>query len=191
MAGERRIADWFATMMSADAGRAGRPGPQAAHFPNVPLRTQDNRAVRFYDDLVKGKLVIISFMFTSCTDLCPRTTANLVKVKDALGAHAGRDVFLISVSVDPAHDTPAVLKKYTERFHTGPGWTFVTGRGEDVALIQRKLGVAATDDEPDHTGMIVYGNEATGSWSAMPAMLSPGTVARTVLRLVEKHSFLF
>jgi protein SCO1 len=185
MAGECGIADWLATMMSADADRAGKPGPQAAHFPNVLLRTQDNRAVRFYDDLVKGKLVIISFMFTSCTDLCPRTTANLVKVKDALGAHAGRDVFLISVSVDPAHDTAAVLKKYTERFHTGPGWTFVTGGVEDVALIQRKLGVAATDDEPDHTGMLVYGNDATGSWSAMPAMLSPGTVARTVLRLVE------
>src|SRR5213080_1947542 len=80
--------------------------PVASRFPNVALRTQDNRAVRFYDDIVKDRLVIISFMFTSCTSQCPRSTANLAKVQDALGDRLGRDVFMASISVDPERDTP-------------------------------------------------------------------------------------
>jgi protein SCO1 len=157
----------------------------AAHFPNVPLRTQGNETVRFYDDLVKGKVVLINFMFTSCTTLCPRSTENLVKVQQALGDHAGRDVFMVSISVDPQTDTPAVLKEYSERFHTKPGWTFVTGKAADIDRLQRGLGVVDIDDgRAQHTGMLIYGNDATGSWGATPIMLSAPSVAHRVLRLV-------
>src|SRR6266850_2331875 len=96
----------------------------AGHLPNVTLRTQDGVRVRFYDDLVKGKTVLINFMFTSCTAHCPFTTANLAKVQQALGPYAGRDVFLISISIDPANDVPATLASYAARFGAGPGWTF-------------------------------------------------------------------
>lgn len=153
------------------------------HFPNVALRTQDNKDVRFYDDLIKGKVVLIQFMFTSCTAQCPRATANLSRLQDALGGHAGRDVFMISISVDPVHDTPAVLKQYAEQFHARAGWTFVTGRLADVELIQRKLG-ATTKDGP-HTGMAIYGNDASGSWSTTPIIQNAAGMARIVLRLVE------
>ncbi len=159
--------------VTIDAGEA-QPTPRnrlAEHFPNVLLRTQDNRDVRFYDDLVKGKVVLINFMFTTCTSLCPRSTANLVKVQELLGDHADRDVFLVSISVDPDHDTPAVLKRYAERYHARPGWTFVTGKREDVDLIRRGLGVRDNDDRSQHTGMLIYGNEAFGRW-APPDQLS-------------------
>jgi len=173
------------TMASGRPAAARKANSLATHFPNVRLRTQSNETVRFYDDLVKGKVVLINFMFTSCTTLCPRSTENLVKIQQALGEHAGRDVFMVSISVDPQTDTPAVLKEYAERFHTKPGWTFVTGKSADIDLLQRQLGVVDNDDgKAQHTGMLIYGSDVNGSWGATPIMLSASSVARTVLRLV-------
>jgi protein SCO1/2 len=162
-----------------------KPGRLATLFHNVRVRTQKNQEVRFYDDLVKGKIVMINFMFTSCTTLCPRSTENLVKVQQALGGHAGRDVFLISISVDPEHDTPAVLAQYAQRFHTTAGWTFVTGQRDDIDLIRRNLEAYDRDDNTQHTGMLIYGDDARGSWAGMPVMVSPTAIARSVLRFVD------
>ena len=180
--GARPVTSAAGQAQSAPSSRLAR------HFPNVPLRTQDNRDVRFYDDLVKGKVVLINFMFTTCTSLCPRSTANLVKVQELLGDHADRDVFLVSISVDPDHDTPAVLKRYAERYHTRPGWTFVTGKREDVDLIRRGLGIRDNDDQSQHTGMLIYGNEAFGRWASTPVMQSPATLAAIVLRVVDPRA---
>jgi protein SCO1/2 len=159
--------------------------PLPGRFPNVRLRTQHGQEVRFYDDLIKGKIVLINFMFTSCTAQCPRSTANLAKVQQAFGEHAGRDVFLISISVDPEHDTPAALKKYADRFQARPGWVFVTGAADDINLIRRTLGVYDGDDKAQHTGMVIYGNDATGSWAGMPVTASPSIMVSSVLRLLE------
>jgi protein SCO1/2 len=159
----------------------------ADNIPNVLLQTQDGESVRFYDDLVKGKVVLINFMFTSCTNQCPLTTANLVKVEDALGERLGRDVRMISVTVDPSTDTPAVLKKYARRYDTKPGWYFVTGPQKDVDLIRRRLGALdAAVDKTQHTGMLVYGNDATGQWAATPSMAPPKSIVRSVMRLVTR-----
>lgn len=167
------------------SGAAAGAGPRAGNFPNVRLRTQDGRDVRFYDDLVKGKVVLINFMFTSCTQLCPRGTENLAKAQQAFGEHAGRDVFFISISVDPARDTPAMLEQYAERFHARPGWVFVTGAADDIGVIRRRLGVGDNDDKSQHSGMIIYGNDTTGSWASMPVTTNPATIASSVLRLLE------
>lgn len=155
-------------------------------FPNVLFRTQDGTRVRFYDDLVKGKVVLINFFFTSCTSICPRTTENLAKVEEALGERLGRDVRMISITVDPNTDTPEVLRKYALRYRTKPGWYFVTGSQGDIDLIRRRLGVNKDGgDKTQHTGVLVYGNEATGQWAATAAMANPATIARSVLRLVR------
>jgi len=173
-------------LAAATCVRAEAPAGQAQHFPNVALRTQDGTSVHFYDDLVKGKVVLINFMFTTCTSICPRTTANLVKVEEILGEHLGRDVRIISVSVDPATDTPEVLRKYAASHGTKPGWYFVTGKQTDIDLIRRKLGAYDDDgDKTQHSGVLIYGNEATGQWAATPALADPNTIARSVLRLVR------
>jgi len=164
---------------------AARPARAQEIVPNVLLRTQHGATVRFYDDLVKGKVVLINFFFTSCTTICPRTTDNLKKVQTALGEHLGRDVVMISMSVDPRADTPAVLERYSERYGAKPGWYFVTGRMEDINLVRRRLGVNRDGgDKTQHTGLLVYGNDATGQWAATPAMADPAVIARSVLRLV-------
>jgi protein SCO1/2 len=168
--------------IAADA-RAAAP---AESFPNVELRTQDGTRVRFYDDLIKGKVVLINFFFTSCTTICPRTTDNLVKVEEALGERLGRDVVMISITVDPDTDTPAVLGKYALQYRTKPGWHFVTGSLKDIDLIRNRLGVNRDGgDKSQHTGVLVYGNEATGQWAATPAMGDPKGIVRSVLRLVR------
>jgi protein SCO1/2 len=187
MAANTRVHIVVAALILAAATlvRAEAPGSGAQRFPNVALRTQYGTSVRFYDDLIKGKVVLINFMFTTCTSICPRTTANLVKVEEILGERLGRDVRIVSVSVDPANDTPEVLRKYAARYGTKPGWYFVTGKRSDIDLIRKKLGAYEDDgDKTQHSGVLIYGNEATGQWAATPSLANPTTIARSVMRLV-------
>jgi protein SCO1 len=133
------------------------------YIPNLTVTTQRGKPVKFYDDLVKGKIVIISFIYTSCTDICPLTTARVAQLEDKLGDMVGRDVFLISMTVDPKTDTPERLKEYAERFGAGPGWSFVTGKPEDIRAINYKFG-DRSGVISEHRNEIVLGNDATGEW---------------------------
>jgi protein SCO1 len=172
---------------------AGEEPPRAErmrqYFPNVPLQTHDGRSVRFYDDLVKGRKVLINFTFTSCTGTCPRTSANLARVQELLGDRIGRDIFIISLSIDPEHDTPAVLKEYAGNFNARPGWTFATGRIEDINNIRRKLGLYDSDDITQHMGLVTFGNESTGKWGATPALDAPKNILYFVLRRVDPFKY--
>ena len=94
----------------------------------MPLVTQDGKKVRFFDDLIKGKVVAINFIFTGCSAACSMETARLRDVQDLLGDRMGKDVFFYSISIDPDNDTPEALKHYADKFKVGPGWTFLTGQ---------------------------------------------------------------
>jgi protein SCO1/2 len=158
-------------------------------LPNVVLRTQENKPVRFYDDLIKGKTVVISFMFTSCKGICPMTSANLLKVQKALGDQVGRDVFFYSLTLDPKTDTPEVLQKYARTIGAKPGWTFLTGKLEDLELLRRKLGFYDLDpkvdaDKTQHGGLIVYGNDAVGKWAMMPVLLNSNRIVEAVRQVM-------
>ena len=136
-------------------------------FPNVELITQDGKKVRFYDDLIKGKVVAIELMYTSCKYNCPLETARLVQVQKMLGERMGKDVFFYSITIEPEIDTPKVLKAYTEKYKIGPGWTFLTGKEQDIKLISRKLGLdfLPNPNDPDgHMPSLLIGNESTGIW---------------------------
>lgn len=111
------------------------------YFPNTTLITQDGEKRKFFDDLIKDKVVAINFIFTSCKDSCPLETARLRKVQEILGDRVGKDIFLYSISIDPETDTPAVLKAYKEKFNIGPGWTFLTGDEQEIILLRKKLGL--------------------------------------------------
>lgn len=135
-------------------------------FPNVVLTTQDGKKVRFYDDVIKGKVVSLNFIYTNCGDVCPLDTAQLRQVHALLGDRVGKDVFFYSISIDPEYDTPARLKRYMRQFDIGPGWTFLTGKKKDIELIQRKLGIRVVDPKniKDHDTRLMVGNEALGQW---------------------------
>ena len=141
----------------------------ANYFPNVELVTQDGKKVRFYDDLIKDKVFAINFIYTRCTDSCPLETAALRKVQKALGDRMGKDVVFYSISIDGDRDKPDELKDYAERFNVGPGWTFLTGRPEDVTLLRQKLGMYRSDGPAEkalneHGISILMGNEQAGQW---------------------------
>src|SRR5262252_6553412 len=155
------------------------------YIPNLPVLTQDGKMLRFYDDLIKGKLVIISFIYTSCTDICPLTTARLAQVEEKLGDLAGRDIFMISMSVDPERDTPQRLKEYSDAFQTGPGWTFVTGKLEDIRAINFKFG-ERSQILSEHRNEIVLGNDATSQWQRDSAFADLTRLIMTIKALDPK-----
>ena len=170
----------FAALAAAIPGRASVSAPDGGRrrFPNVTLLTQDNQPVRFYDDLVKDKMVMFNFFYVSCTGTCPASTANLVKVQQMLGNRAGRDIFMYSISLKPREDRPAQLKEYQEMHGIKAGWTLLTGKPDDCELLRRRLGFADSDpvrdrDVTNHIGLVVYGNERLDSWAACPALTEP------------------
>jgi cytochrome oxidase Cu insertion factor (SCO1/SenC/PrrC family)/mono/diheme cytochrome c family protein len=142
----------------------------ANYFPNVKLTDQDGKQWRFFDDMIKGKVVSINFVFTSCSSSCGLETARLVEVQKLLGDRVGKDVWFYSISIDPMADTPQELKKYAKNFGADmPGWRFFTGKEEDITLIRRKLGMYEDLEDKsknltDHVLHTMLGNQATGRW---------------------------
>ena len=161
----------------------------APRFPNVPLINQDGETLHFYDDVIKGKVVSINFMFTSCGDSCPLETAKLRKVQQMLGEHVGKDVYMYSITVDPDRDTPAALKAYMQKFNIGPGWQFLTGKKEDIDLIRKKLGMYSEDEEElsDHAINFVLGNERTGQWLKRTPFDLPETLVSVLIGRLQQH----
>ena len=158
---------------------------RARYFPNFTLVTHEGRKVRFYDDLIKDKIVTINFMYADCEGICPGITANLVKVQKALGDRVGRDIFMYSLTLKPEHDTPAVLKEYAEMHGVKPGWSLLTGDPGDMELLRRKLGFVDPDPEVDkdkneHIGNVRYGNEALQLWASCPGLASPQAIVSSI-----------
>jgi protein SCO1 len=158
---------------------------QQLHLPNVPLVTQDGRSVYFYDDLVKDKIVTINFFYSRCDEICPLVTANLVKVQRLLGDRVGRDVFMHSITLKPEEDSPDTIKKYADAYHVKPGWTFYTGKPEDIERLRKGLGFtypepAIDKDKTQHIGNVRYGNERLTQWAACPGMARPETIVESV-----------
>jgi protein SCO1/2 len=175
----------------AKAG-AGAQRSAADYQPNVELLTQEGKHVRFYDDLVKGRVVLINMMFTTCVSICPPMTANLLKVQRLLEARLGprlgprlwQDVRILSISVDPETDTPAVLKEYASRYQVGPGWYFLTGKKPEVDALLAKLG-GQDPDKNRHSGMLLIGNDAARSWHKVFAMSEPADIENAVEKLLS------
>jgi protein SCO1 len=137
----------------------------ADYFPNVTLTTHEGKEVRFFDDVIKDKVVAINFIYTHCPDTCPLETAQLVRVQNIMGDRMGKDVFFYSISIDPERDTPEVLAEYRERF--GAKWTFLTGNKEDIIQLRKKLGLyipEIQDGSNNHNVNMIIGNQKTGRW---------------------------
>ena len=143
----------------------------AKYFPNHVVQTQDGTSFRFYDDLIKDKIVVVNFMYTSCVDICGLQTARLALVQDRIAARLGKDVFIYSISLDPERDTPTALKQYAEAFGTRPGWLFLTGKPDEVHQIRYKLGERSRSLS-EHRNDVVLGNDRTGQWGRSSLMAS-------------------
>ncbi|HSE20593.1 MAG TPA: SCO family protein [Pyrinomonadaceae bacterium] len=172
---------------ASDATAGGDVNSGTNRFPNVELITHDGKKVRFYDDLIKGKVVAIELMYTTCKYNCPLETARLVQVQKMLGDRMGKDVFFYSITIEPEIDTPAVLKAYAAKYRIGPGWTFLTGKEKDIKLISRKLGLdfLPNPNDPDgHMPSLLIGNETTGIWMRNSALDNTRFIALKIQQMI-------
>jgi len=164
---------------------AARDKIRERYFPEVTLYNQNGKKVRLYEDLVKGKIVTLSFFYGNCEGICPQVTANMVKVQKLLGARVGRDLFMNSFSLKPEEDTPDKLKEYEQMHGIGPGWNLLTGKPDDLELVRKSLGFtypekAVDQDKSQHIGNVRYGNEPLMLWSACPGMAHASWIAESI-----------
>jgi protein SCO1/2 len=169
-----------ATVTGSDAG--SRSPWDDRYFPNDPVVTHEGRTFRFYDDLIKDKIVVVNFIYTSCSNICPLITARLAQVKDLLGDRVGRDVFFYSITIDPQVDGPEILKKYAQTYHAGPGWMFLTGEAEHIDRIRQKLG-ERSKSKAEHRTDVMLGNGRTGEWGRDSAFSDIEVLAENIRRL--------
>jgi len=158
--------------------------PAQKYFSDVELTNQDGKKVRFYSDVLKGKTVVVNAFFTSCTSVCPPMNRNMEKIQEAFGDRVGRDVFLVSLTVDPDVDTPARMKEYAQKFHAGPGWVFLTGKKENLDWALYKLG-QYVERKDDHKTVFIIGNEPTGLWKKAFGMANVAELVQVVESVVN------
>ena len=165
----------------------------AGWFTNVAVKTQDGRTLRFYDDVMKGKILLINFFFTDCDAICPLMTENLARVQELLGARVGNEIRMVSITLQPEHDTPEVLAAYAKTYGAGPGWLFLTGKKDDIELLRHRLGFVDIDpvvdaDPEQHIGTVRIANEPMHRWAMSPALLDPAALVRAVNRVIPQFT---
>jgi protein SCO1 len=133
------------------------------YFTDTVLINQNGERMRFYTDLMKDKTVIIDTFFATCQASCLPMNRNLAQIQEGLGDRLGKDVHILSISVDPGVDTPPLLKAYAKKLNAKPGWYFLTGDKESIEFILKKLG-QFVDDKNDHLNIFLIGNDRTGLW---------------------------
>lgn len=160
-------------------------------IPNVELKTHTGATIRFYDDLVRGKIVTINMMYADCEGICPLMTNNLVRVQESLGDRVGKDIFMYSLTLRPEIDTVQDLADYAEMHGVHPGWLFLTGSRENVERVRYALGFYDVDPVVDkqttrHTGMLRIGNDAYDRWGMAPALAAPAQIVGAILHVDRK-----
>ncbi len=163
---------------------------QQLNLPNLPLVTHEGKRVLFYDDLVKDKAVSFNFFFANCDEVCPLVMANLARVQKLLGNQVGRKFFMYSLTLKPEEDTVEVLRHHRAMYGAGPGWTFLTGKPDDMEKLRRAIGFSYPDpaidkDKTQHIGNVRYGNEPLMYWSACPGMAHPNFIAESLAWMIH------
>jgi len=170
---------------SATAATAEQEEERARnYFTNLELINQDGETVRFFDDVLKNKVVVINFIFTNCEGACPLITHKLTLVRDRMEGQIGNPLRFVSLSLDPARDTPAALKEFAKTHHADhDGWVFLTGKPENLDYIIKRLG-QFTDDVEAHSTMMLAGNVSAAHWMKILPHEQPPAIAEKLQLLI-------
>ena len=180
---------------SAPAIAGNTPGDEAAaeakardYFSNVELVDQNGRALKFYDEVLKDNIVVISFIFTNCQSACPLMTRNLTMIRDMLREDERRSIQFISISIDPLRDTPSAMKEFAQKHEADiDGWLWLTGQPDDVNYITKRLG-SYTDDPEMHTTTLLAANVPNAHWTKIEPNVPPNGVVARLRLLVEENA---
>jgi protein SCO1 len=156
----------------------------AIYLANLPLVDQHGKTVDLYPDLVKGHTIVLHSFFARCEGSCPVMMATLQGLQKRLGDELGKTVHIVSITVDPAHDTPEVLAAYAKRVQAGPGWHFLSGTPEQVNLALRRIGQYA-DAPENHMNLMIVGNDSTGDWRKLHALAPARDLLEEILAVVD------
>jgi protein SCO1/2 len=169
-----------ATEAAKPADPQEKTPPAQKYFTDVLLTNQDGQQMRLYSDLLKGKVVVINVFFSTCHGSCPVMMRTLSTIQDWLGDRLGKQVRIISLSVDPEMDSPAKLKEYAQQLKARTGWYLITGERKNLDLALSKLGQYVQVKE-DHSNIMIIGNETTGLWKKALGLAS----AEEIIKIVE------
>ena len=155
------------------------------YFTDLPVVTQDGQELRFFSDVLKDRVVLVSLFYTNCTGMCPLTNEKLAEVQDLLGDDFGQKIRFVSLTLEPETDTPKVLKDYAAKFGARDGWLFLTGEKKNLEQITNRLGQANREKET-HNPFLMIGNVGIARWSKIPPNApAEGIAAR--LRLMASY----
>ena len=177
--GGQQAASNSATLRSTSSPETSEGKP----IPDVSVIDQNGRPRHFYTDLVKQKVVAINFVYTTCSMICPPLGAMFGKLQKSLGEHFGKDAFLISISVDPATDTPDRLRSWAAQFGAQPGWTLVTGHKMELDRLLKALGSETASPE-SHSPMVLIINDKRAAWKRVYGLGSSATLSRSVEQML-------
>jgi protein SCO1 len=160
-----------------------------AAIPDVEVLNQEGKKIHFYRDLVKGKVVVINFIFTTCTAICPMAAHTFSKIQnltlDRPGNRIGKDFHLISISIDPENDTPERLRDWGLKFKARPGWTFITGNKLEIDKLVRAL-TGNTARKGMHAPYVLIGNDDQQTWTSTSSLTSPSKLISVINKVVSK-----
>lgn len=162
---------------SQQAPAPKREGSRKLSIPDEVLLDQNGRKVRFYTDLIEGRVVIINFVFTSCTIVCPPLGANFTRIQTALGERLGKDVHLISITRDPETDTPAKLRAWSAKYGARAGWTLVTGEKAQIDNVLLAL-IGDIARKGEHSPIVLVGSGARNAWMQDYGLATPARLLK-------------
>ena len=180
----------------ANVALAGTTSPDKAaaeakardYFTNVELIDQDGNRLKFYDEVLKDNVVVISFIFTNCGGACPLMTRNLTMIRDMLPGNVRDEIRFISISLDPVRDTPSAMKEFAQTHDADQeDWLWLTGQPDNVNLVTKKLGTY-TDELEAHTTMLIAANVRESHWTKIQPNVPPNGVVERLRLLVEDNA---
>jgi protein SCO1/2 len=131
---------------------------------DVPLLDAMGKRVRLPQEVIGNRIAVVNFVYTSCTTVCPVSSASFQQLQKRLGARLGKDVVLVSITVDALRDTPQKLREYAARYEAREGWVWLTGAKPDVDAVLKGLGAYSARFE-DHPAMVLVGDARGGHWT--------------------------
>ena len=175
------MAALLASHLCAEPPAVDPLAPPRSAMPDPELVNQEGDKVHLYSDLMKGRVVALSFIFTSCPTVCATIGINLGQLQRELGPLQGKEISLISITIDPENDTPAKLKEWGKQFHAASGWSFLTGGKTEINELLKKLEVF-TPDIRAHTPFMLIVNDRTGQWTRVNVLETPPQMIAEKLR---------
>ena len=179
------------TRITMPRPRSAKPKAARVTLHDIQLVDVDGQTIRFKSEAVGNRIVVVGFIYTSCTTICPVTSAVLADVQQRLikklGERFGHEVKLITLTVDPATDTSERLKAYAANFGSPAGWLWLTGEKPQVDRVLTGLGAYAADFTR-HSGAVLVGDARSGDWMRFYGIPNPTDIVDRVDQLLAARS---